>query len=495
MCDYRGVRTRKHIYAIVAGLWLAAVLGGQSAKVLAAEGDGDKEGSVDGSWVGEIPFNGQEVKFIFDLKQAPDGLVSGTLRIPLIGPGAMPITNGRLVGRKLSVEVKKVGLYTGRVSLKSGRASGEWTGDKGDKTALDLVRGDQAWSYDRPQTPKAPFPYQVREVQFANPLANNQLAGTLILPEAMGRVPAVVLVSDSGPQDRDATLHDHKTFAVLADYLARKGIASLRYDDRGIGKSTGTFANGTTMDFATDAFAAVDFLKGQKEINPAAIGIVGHGEGGLIASIVAAKRDDVAFLVLLGAPALRGDQTLLIQSDAIGRASGLDEAFLKLSRRLLDSFYKLLTQTPPDMPKAAAVFAEFEKKVEELPQEKQELLGPMGQFLGGQLQQVKESQSPWLAYYVAYDPGPTLQQVKCPVYALTGERDLDVLADIHLPAIKRHLLAGGNDKVATEKLADINHRLQKAETGLGGEYATIDETIEVSVMKKIASWIFGVVGR
>ncbi|NOY00326.1 MAG: hypothetical protein GXP30_11410, partial [Verrucomicrobia bacterium] len=413
-----------------------------------------KEDSLTGTWVGELAFEGQEFKLVYDLKQSPNGLVSGTLRVPQMSPAPMPIKAATLSGRNLSIEVEKVGIFRGKVSLKSGRISGDWVGEKGNKFSMDLKRSDEKWTYKRPQTPKAPFPYQVKEVQFANKLGDNRLAGTLTLPKSMRAVPAVILVSDTGPQDRDATFYDHKLFAVLADYLARKGIASLRYDDRGVGKSTGTHANGTTMDFATDAYAAVDFLKSQKEINSAAIGIIGYGEGGLIAPIVASKRDDLGFLVLLASPGVRGDQTLLIHSDAIGRASGVDEDFLKLSRRLLDSFYKLLTQTPPDMAKAAAIYAEFDKTVKALPPEKQVKLGFMGQFLGKQLMQIQDGQSPWLASFVAYDPGPTLEKVKCPVYALSGEKDLVVLPDIHLPAIKRNLSAGGNKKVKIEKLSD-----------------------------------------
>ena len=488
-----GVKTRELIYKRAPVIRLRAVLAALPLITFAQEKP-DKD-SLNGTWVGELAIDGQEIKVIYNLKQSPSGIVDGTLRVPQMTPKPLPINAATLSGRTLSIQVDEVGFYRGKVSLKSGRISGDFVGEKGGKMPLNLKRSDKAWTYKRPQTPKAPFPYQVKEVQFDNKLGDNRLAGTLTLPKAMRAVPAVILVSDVGPQDRDATLHDHKPFAVLADYLARKGIASLRYDDRGVGKSTGTFANGTTMDFATDAFAAVDFLKKQKEINPAAIGIIGHGEGGLIAPIVATKRDDVAFIVLMAAPGVRGDQTLLSQSDAIGRASGLDESFLNLSRRLLDSFYKLLTQTPPDIAKATATYAELEKRMAELSPEKKEKFGYMGQFLGGQLKQIQDGQSPWLGAYVAYDPAPILEAVKCPVYALNGELDLDVLPDIHLLALKRHLSAGGNKKVKIEKLSNINHRFQKAETGLWDEYSKIEETIEISVMKKIASWISETTGR
>lgn len=460
----------------------------------AQDKDQDDKESLNGSWVGEILLYGEEIQFVYDLKQSPTGVVTGTLRVPKMVPTPMPINVAAFSGRNLSIQVKEVGLYRGRVSLKSGRISGDFIGEKGNKVPLDLKRSEEKWTYKRPQTPKAPFPYKVEEVEINNKLGNNRLAGTLTLPKAMRAVPAVVLVSDRGPQDRDGTIHDHKPFAVLADYLARKGIATLRYDDRGVGKSTGTFANGTTMDFATDAYAAVEFLKTRKEINSAAIGIIGHGEGGLIAPIVATKRDDVAFLVLLAAPGLRGDQTLLTQSDAIGRTSGLDESFLNLSRRLLDSFYKLLTQTPPNIAKAEATYAELEKTVADLSPEKKEKFGHMGAFLGSQLKQIQDGQTTWLRAYIQYDPAPTLESVTCPVYALNGELDRDIMPDIHLLAIKRHLAAGGNKKVKTEKLSDINHRFQKAKTGLWDEYSKIEDTIEVSAMKKIATWISQVSG-
>ena len=491
----------KRLFAIgLSALLLLATLPSIASAQIKAE---NGEDSINGTWIGEIQGIGEEFKMVFELKQMPSGMINGTIMIPAMGPTPMPITSVRLSGRNLSIEVEKIGSYRGRVSLKSGRASGDWIGEKGNKTPMDLKRSDGESSiYNRPQTPKAPFPYQVKQVEFPNKQGNNKLAGTLTLPKAMRAVPAVVLVSDRGPHDRDANRQDHKPFAVLADYLARKGIASLRYDDRGVGKSTGVYAYGTTMDFATDAFAAVDFLKTQKEIKSAGIGLIGHGEGGLAASIVASKRDDLAFLVLLSAPGMRGDQTLLIQSDAIGRASGLDEDFLNMSRHLLDSFYKVLTESKPDFAKVEKVYGEFAKKMENLPPKEQEKMGHMQQFLGGQLQQFKflggnndQVQTPWLAAYLALDPAPTLSSVKCPVYALNGERDLEILADVHLPAIKRHLSAGGNKKVMTEKLSGLNHRFQKAEKGFQNEYSKIETTIEVSVMKKIASWISGVAGR
>lgn len=447
----------------------------------------DKE-ALSGDWVGEMDFGGKQFRFLFHFEQSKSGRISGVFRAPDMSPAPMPMTDVRLKGRDIYLSIKTVGSYRGKVSLKSGRMSGDWMGEDGNQLALDLKRSKEKWTYDRPQTPKAPFSYQTREVEIPNKLGDNRLAGTLTVPKGRGPFAAVVLVSDFGPQDRDGTIHDHKPLAVIADYLAKKGIASLRYDDRGIGKSTGTYEFATTMDLATDAAAAFEFLKNQQTVDAGKVGIIGHGEGGLIAPIVADKRKGVAFMVLLAAPGVRGDQMLLMQNEALGRATGLDDAMLDLTRRFMSSVYKLLTQNPPDLKKAEEMWMEFEEKTKSLPPEEGAKLMELGGQLEWQLAQVK-AQSPWLSWILAYDPGRVLAKVKVPVLVLNGEKDLQILADINLPIIKRHLLAAGNRQVEVEKMRGLNHLFQKAETGLPSEYALIEQTFSTSALKQIAGWL------
>lgn len=444
--------------------------------------------SIEGDWVGELNIWDKQFRILFQFTQSPTGAISGIFRSPDQTPTPMPMTEIRLKGRNLYIQVEGVGSYRGKLSLKSGRISGDWMGEDGSELKLDLRKQKNAWSYDRPQTPKSPFSYEVKKVVFPNNLASNRLAGILTLPKGRGPFAAAVLVSDFGPQDKDGTIHDHKPLAVIADYLAKKGIASLRYDDRGVGESTGTYGFATTMDLATDAAAAFEFLKKQKRIDSARVGMIGHGEGGLIGPIVATKRDGVAFLVLLAAPGVRGDQMLLLQNDAIGRASGLDEGMLDLLRRLMSSVYQLLTATSPDLARVEKLGAEFEAAIKKLPPGDGVKIVELGALLASQFEQLK-TESPWLSWIVTYDPAPVLEQVKCPVLALNGDKDRQVPAEINLSALKRHLISGGNKKVECKKLSGLNHLFQKADTGLPGEYVFIEHTFSTSALKQITDWL------
>ena len=183
-----------------------------------------------------------------------------------------------------------------------------WTG-----FTLTINRVDKAVEILRPQEPKKPYPYIEEEVVYENKEAEITLAGTLTLPPGKSSFPAVLLITGSGPQDRDETVYGHYPFLVLADYLTRQGVAVLRVDDRGVGESTGDFSQATSEDFASDVLAGIGYLKTRKEINPEQIGLIGHSEGGLIAPMVAIKSPDVAFIILMAGTGLTGEEILYLQ--------------------------------------------------------------------------------------------------------------------------------------------------------------------------------------
>ena len=445
--------------------------------------------TLEGNWKGTIEVLGKEIPVRFEFENAGGGKLTGIMLSPSQTDARIPVTAVSLFDRKVDIAVDFVGgNYEGRMSANGETIRGEWT-QAASTVELELERSDEAFAYDRPQTPKPPFPYESHEVRFANSLGKNQLAGTLTVPRnPVNPVPAVVLVTGSGPQDRDETIAGHKPFAVIADYLTRKGIAVLRYDDRGVGDSTGNFEFATTLDFATDAWAAVEFLKDRKDIDPKRIGIIGHSEGGIVAPIVATKRDDVAFLILLAAPGLRGDLTLLTQTKAIGEASGLRPELVTLNQQFLKSVYGILTEPDPDLAQLQTLGTNFEKEVKQLAGSDLPALAQIGPLIE---QQMKMIESPWFARFLALDPAEYLAQVSCPVLALNGERDLQVLADQHLPVIEATLAANPNAATGTviEEIPGTNHLFQRADTGLPGEYSQIEETISPSVLKKIADWI------
>jgi pimeloyl-ACP methyl ester carboxylesterase len=306
-------------------------------------------------------------------------------------------------------------------------------------------------------------------VAYENELAGIQLAATLTIPPGQGPFRAVVLITGSGPQDRDESLAGHRPFLVLSDYLTRRGIAVLRADDRGVGKSGGKFAAATTADFATDTEAGVAYLKTQPEIDPKKIGLVGHSEGGIIAPMVAARDSDVAFIVMMAGAGVPGDQILAEQSLLISEAGGKSrpEAEKNAARER-----EILTLVKQEKDNAAL-------------REKLAALIPRAQ-VDTQLGQIA---SPWFRYFIAYDPATALRKVACPVLAINGEKDLQVPPRQNLPAIRKALEAAGNKDFEIAELPGLNHLFQTAKTGSPAEYAQIEETISPVALEKIAAWI------
>jgi pimeloyl-ACP methyl ester carboxylesterase len=339
--------------------------------------------------------------------------------------------------------------------------------------ALHRVKDKAELERKRPQNPTKPYPYREEEVSYENKIQNVTLAATLTIPQGKGPFTAVVLITGSGPQDRDESLMGHKPFLVLSDYLTRKGIAVLRADDRGTGKSTGDFNAATIADFATDTEAGISYLKTQPEINSHKIGLIGHSEGGIIAPMIAARNPDVAFIVMMAGSGVPGDQILPAQLEAIEEASGKShEEAAKDAARERELIQLVETEKDP---------AVLEK----------ELKGKMtGEVPEAQVAaQIKVFTSPWFRYFMTYDPATALRKVTCPVLAINGSKDKQVLPEQNLPAIRKALEQAGNKHFEVEELPGLNHLFQTATTGAPGEYAEIEETISPVALEKMAGWI------
>lgn len=324
----------------------------------------------------------------------------------------------------------------------------------------------------RPQEPQPPFPYAQEEVSYPNPQAAGvTLTGTFTKPKEGGPFTALLLISGPGPQDRDETMAGHKPFLVLADYLTRRGLAVLRMDDRGTGKSTGNFEASTTQDFASDAEAGVRYLLTRDDINPKHVGLIGHGEGGIIAPMVAVKMPEISFIVLLAGTAVPGDQVLIAQTERAEKAAQVPDEQIKADKRIGTALYKAVREgkRTVDIRDEDQPFAESWKK------------------------QLLHLKSPWTRFFLSYDPGPTLEKVKCPVLALDGSKDMQLDPEQNLAAMKAAFARGGNSDVTIELLPGLNYMFQKADTGLGWEYATIPETISPNVLQIVGDWIAKVV--
>ena len=443
--------------------------------------------TVAGNWEGTLKVGAVELRLAFKLKPAGEGTLTGTMDSIDQGAKDIPIETATFADGKLTLDFPKLkASFEGTLSEDGKVVAGKWK-QSGLSLPLELKRVEKVSELRRPQTPKPPFPYRAEDVTFPSKSEGVTLAGTLTVPEGKGPFPAAILLSGSGPQDRDETLFGHKPFAVLADFLTRKGIAVLRFDDRGVGKSTGDHASATTPDFADDAEGAVEFLKARKEADPKRIGLIGHSEGGLTAPLVAARRDDIAFLVLLAAPGLPGEEILYQQGEAIVRASGGDAEAVKAQRAIQKRLFDVAREggNPDELKKRLR--EEIERAIRELPEGKRDDLGE------GAIEMMKRSAdrvaAPWFRFFLTHDPRPTLRKVRCPVLALTGEHDLQVVPGKNLPEVEKALKEGGNRDVTVAEVPGVNHLFQTSESGLPSAYGKIEETFAPKVMERIADWI------
>lgn len=358
----------------------------------------------------------------------------------------------------------------------------------------------------RPQDPQRPYPYREEVLFFDNPRASGvRLAATLTTPRGEGPFAAVVLVSGSGQQDRNEALEGHRPFLVLADYLTRRGLAVLRYDDRGSFASTGDFINATTEDLAGDAQAAAEYLAARPEIDPGRIGIIGHSEGGLIAPMVAVQSEAVAFIVLLAGPGMVGEDLMYLQQSLLLASLGADEASIAFVQARTERFYAVLkTETDRAVAEAAIrrIWDEYlngEIAPENIDDaDKERVLAELAALSDADKEEItrvnlppllRELNRPWWPFFLTYDPRPTLSRVRVPVLAINGDKDLQVPAAPNLEGIAAALEEGGNSDFQTVSLPGLNHLFQTAETGAIEEYAQIEETFAPAVLELVGDWI------
>jgi len=469
-------------------------------KLVRKEGDAEQalkgvagEGLV-GHWMGPLKATPIiELRLAFDIKAKEDGAFEGDLISLDQGSAKIPMTATMKDAGEVEFAVPKIGgSFSGKFNDDGSELTGEWR-QGGQKLALTLYRQSAATKLKRPQEPTKPYPYEEREVSIETPTEGVTLAGTFTVPTGAGPHPAVVLVSGSGPQDRDETVMGHRPFLVLADHLTRAGVAVLRYDDRGFGKSTGDFGKASHVDFTKDALAALDWLESQSDVDAKRIGVVGHSEGGIVAPLMASQRPEgIAFIVLLAGVGVPMDQLLVRQGADLGRAMGQSEEDIAKQAVSQREIMQLVKSDIDAAELEQRVRETVEKQLSELTTEQRAAAGVTDTFAETQ---AKIATTPWFRQLIAYDPGPALRQVKCPVLAINGEKDLQVAADENLAGIRAALEAGGNKEVTTQKLSRLNHLFQHCETGTVAEYGQIEESFAPEALSMVSEWIGKRVGK
>lgn len=420
--------------------------------------------AVAGQWEGSIA---GQIPLVVRLDVSATGAWSGTYDVVSQGLLAGALTAIAVDGR--SVRFSLVGppgnpLFAGTLAEDGASITGEFS-QGGARLPLTLRRAERTALPKRPQTPQGPFPYDATDVTVTTPTPEVTLAGTLTTPRTPGPHTAVVLLSGSGPQDRDSTIAGHKPFLVLADHLTRHGIAVLRLDDRGVGGSTRGATPATGDDLAADAIAALDFLRTRAGINPSRVGLIGHSEGATIAPLAATRTKNVAFLVLLSGPGVTGEQVMYEQAALIGRAAGVANEAITANRLLQERVFDIVRNESDEAVRRERIRTLTNDAV------------------------AQQYSSPAFRFLATFDPATSLRQITVPTLVLGGERDLQVSPTQNLAPIEAALRAAGNKEFTIRLFPKLNHLLQTAETGSPAEYAVIEETMAPAVLEAIADWV------
>ena len=443
--------------------------------------------AIAGRWEGAIDVAGANLPFAVVFTPGATTLEAA---IDIQGAKGVPLRAVSLAGNRVHFELPAgPGVATFDGVLEADAISG--TFEQGPaRGKFTLTR---AGAPKPPEPAGPPPPYRVEDVTFAN--GGVTLAGTLTIPQGRGPFPALIMVTGSGAQNRDEELFGFKVFATIADHLTRRGIAVLRYDDRGVGGSSGNIAASTTADFAGDALAGLTLLAARPEIDKARLGVFGHSEGADVAAIAASRSPQVAFIVMMAGVAISGEAVLAgQQADGIRALGGTAEqlaieqaAFRKVAAAVRSG------AAPAEL--AAALREQIGAQYDTLAPETRAALGDRGSFIEKTLPMgLAQLQSAWMRYFISFDPAPVLAAVRCPVLAIFGERDTQVPPATNRPALEAAFAKGGNSRVTVKVYPEANHLFIAAKTGLPSEYASLPKTFVPGFLDDISAWLLSVGG-
>ena len=446
---------------------------------------------INGSWSGAIQIMGAELGIDVKFKTETDS-IRGTIDIPPQNAKDLKLIHIAFASPKVYFE-----LPAGTIAVFDGELQGDsitgkflQSGMEG-KFYLKKTSDDATLKKDTlpEKTVIEELPYNSEEVTFTN--GDITFAGTITTPKTEGKHPAVVMITGSGPQNRDEELVGFKPFKIIADYLTRNGIAVLRYDDRGVGGSTGkNVSEYTSEDFAGDVLEAVKFLKTRPDINPEQIGLIGHSEGGIVAPISASKSKDVAFIILIAGTGVKGIDILKEQTSLIMKANDAKEEEIKETTEMFEKVYKVI-ESNGDW---SELHKEFEKSIlesyDEMTEEQKKTITDKNEYAKSMADlQIKQMQSIWMKYFIVYNPAPTLEKVTCPVLMLFGELDLQVPPSQNREPMEKALEKGGNKDFKTMIFPKANHLFQSATTGSPNEYAKLPKEFVPGFLDAMKDWI------
>ncbi len=428
---------------------------------------------IAGTWVGEIDFKGEKLGFAFNIIKNGNNYTS-TMDIPLKGVKDAEaektlFENSKLLLSFAKYKVEFDGTFSDTNEIKGNLLLA--------RNPVSLILKKGIIELNRPQEPNAPFDYYSETITFKT-IDNYQLEGTLTLPGKDGNFPIVIIISGSGPQNRDGAMFGHKPYLVLADHLTKNGIGVLRFDERGVGKSEGNFKAATIETFSSDIESAIKYLKTRKDIDTSKMGLIGHSIGGIIAPEIAAKNSNINFIVLMAAPGINGDQLILLQKAALERGMGLNEMQIAQGQDVVKGAYDIIVNSKLNNQQLKDSINTFyvNKYGDMLPKNQRTAL-------------VEQLSSNEIIGLVRSKPAKIIEKVKCPVLAINGDKDFQVPSKENLNAIEIATKKGNNKKVEIVELKNLNHLFQECSTGFQDEYSKIEQTMSPATLNIISNWI------
>ncbi len=440
----------------------------------------DDQQFILGYWTGKIKAG--SMSFTFSLRfWIDDKLLRGTLDSPEQDLENIPVDEIMIQDDSIKLNIGAIQRkYHAVIDRKSNVMDGIYIRNGQINFPLVLNKTELAAVLNRPQMPVKPYPYLEEEILFINENDGNRLAGTLTVPKGKAPFPVVILISGSGAQDRDESAFGHKPFLVITDYLTRYGISVLRYDDRGVGGSSGNHLQATTEINSEDIISAVRFLQSRKEINGNKIGLIGHSEGSIIASIAANKSSNIAYIVLLGAPGLSIEENLYQQNALLHRAEGVSEDMIGQYNSIQRNVFSIIKEELNDSIATEKLRAAYTFN-------RYQLLS--GEQKNSVDERINSLLTPYFRDIIKCNPAEILKKVHCPVLAIIGEKDLQAPSKQNLSEIDKALKSGNNRNYKLIELPGINHMMQTCQTGTMLEYPEIEETVSPLVLKSITDWI------
>lgn len=454
--------------------------------LFAAPGRAQDENLLPGIWEGKLNL-GVELRIVFHITATGTGF-SASADSP--DQSAFGLKCDTVIAAAGNIQIEMRGLravFTGRFTSDS-TIEGKFT--QGAGYPLLLKKVIKPSERKRPQTPQPPFPYTSEDVEYDNASQSLHYGATLTIPPGTGPFPAAVLITGSGPQDRDENIVGHRLFAVLADALSKNGFVVLRVDDRGVGKSTGVFNDATSADFAEDVNTSLDYLLSRPEVDARKTGLIGHSEGGMIAPMVAAERNDISFMVLLAAPGIKPIELMAEQNAAIIKSTGVSpkaiDAYMPFYQQLMEAIIEADTLRLADRItgianrwKAATDTALLKELGINTDNDLQHMAGNLTRLFSGK----------WFRYFLAFDPQPYLQKLSCKVLALNGSRDIQVLPASNLGGIKAAFKKGKVKNYTIKELEGLNHLFQTCQACTMTEYGQLEETFSPAALQVITTWL------